>query len=134
MGARDGAKRWGTLYFLCGFILSGAGLFSFRVPLGRDSRGGYLLASRLLTFAGAMLGSILRLDSAELVAAAASLTATFAVPAVLERVDIKRKKRSVLAVAAGILSFAGGAAAMFTEQADITASCCAFAAAVCGRR
>ena len=24
----------GTLYFLCGFILSGAGLFSFRVPLG----------------------------------------------------------------------------------------------------
>lgn len=32
----------GTLYFLCGFILSGAGLFSFRVPLGADSGGGYL--------------------------------------------------------------------------------------------
>ncbi len=80
-----------------------------------------------------MLGSILRLDSAELVAAAASLTATFAVSAVLERVDIKRKKRSVLAVAAGILSFAGGAAAMFTELADIKQLVLRLcAAAVCG--
>lgn len=123
----------GTLYFLCGFILSGAGLFSFRVPLGAGLVAATSGASRLLAFAGAMLGSILRLDSAELVAAAASLTATFAVSAVLERVDIKRKKRSVLAVAAGILSFAGGAAAMFTEQADIKQLVLRLcAAAVCG--
>ena len=80
----------GTLYFLCGFILSGAGLFSFRVPLGAGLVAATSGASRLLAFAGAMLGSILRLDSAELVAAAASLTATFAVSAVLERVDITR--------------------------------------------
>lgn len=109
----------GALYFLSGFILSGAGLFSLRVPLGAGLVAATCGASRLLAFAGAMLGCVLRLGSAELAANCASLTATFAVAAVLERADIRRKKRSVLAAATGILSFAGGAAAMFAGQADV---------------
>lgn len=123
----------GAAYFFCGFILSGAGIFSLRIPLGTGLVAATHGMSRIFALAGAAAGSLLRLDFAETVASVASSAAVFAVSAVLERVKIKYKKRSALALACGIICLAGNTAAMFSSGASLSGLVlCLCSAAVCG--
>lgn len=123
----------GTAYFFCGVILAGAGIFSFRIPLGAGLVAAVSGTSRIFALAGALIGTLLRLDPPQTTACAVSLVAVFAVSLLLERVQIKQKKRNVLAVSTGIICLAGGCAAMFSEEASLSRLVLQLcSAAVCG--
>lgn len=109
----------GAAYFFCGVILAGAGIFSFRIPLGVGLIAATSGASRIFALAGTLFGTVLRLEEAQIVPCCACAAAVFAVSVLLERVSVKHKRRNILAVSVGIICLAGGCAAMFSGKASL---------------
>ncbi|MBQ8014570.1 MAG: hypothetical protein IJ264_00100, partial [Clostridia bacterium] len=104
-----------TLYFVSGFILSGASLLSLNVPLSIGLSAACTGVELIFAVLGGILGGILRLDGSELINAAVPLAGMAGTVFITDRLNIHKKRRAVLSVSAFLLSFACRTAVMFSQ-------------------
>lgn len=104
-----------TLYFVGGFILSGAGLLSLKVPLSIGLAAACTGFELVFAVAGGVLGAVLRLDSGEMINSIIPLAGTAAVIFALEKLGIHKKRRMILSVSVFLFCFACGTAVMFYD-------------------
>lgn len=105
-----------TLYFVSGFVLSGAGLFSMKTPLSVSLAAACTGYELFFAAAGGLLGGFLRLSDGDLINATVPLVGITAVIFAIEKMDIRKKKRTVLSVSVFALCAACGTAVMFSQS------------------
>lgn len=110
-----------TLYFISGFILSGAGLLSVRAPLSVGLAAACSGAELICAAAGGILGGCLRLSGGALINALVPLAGVTGIIFILDRLGICRKRRIILSVSVFALCFACGTAVMFSELPSLNA-------------
>ena len=108
-----------SLYFIASFILSGAELLSLRVPLSIGLAAACTGYDLVFAVAGGILGGIMRLSGGEIINCTVPLAGIAAVIAVLEKAEIRKKRRTVLSVCAFLLSTACRTAVMFSQNATL---------------
>lgn len=104
-----------TLYFVSGFILSGAELFSMKTPLCVSLAAvctGYEL---FFAAAGGLAGAFLRLSDGDLLNTVIPLAGITAVVFAIEKYGIRKRKRTVLTVSVFALCAVCGTAVMFSQ-------------------
>lgn len=108
-------------YFVSGFILSGAGLLSISAPLSVGLAAACSGRELIFSVAGGVLGGVLRLSGGEAINSVLPLVGTCGTVLVLERLDLKRRRRAVLGATVFTLCFACGTAVMFSETPSLHA-------------
>lgn len=108
-----------TAYFISGFILSGAQLFSMKIPLSIGLSAACSGKELIFACVGAVIGSFLRLDTPFLINSLAPLAGTVGVKLAVEKMRLTHKKKSIFAFAAGLLYFAASTAVMFSQGATL---------------
>ncbi len=108
-----------TLYFMCGFILSGAGLLSLRVPLSIGLAAACTDFDLFFAAAGGILGAVLRLSGGEMINLIVPLAGISAVVFALEKFGIHKKRRMILSVSVFLMCFACGTAVMFSDTPSL---------------
>lgn len=111
----------GVLYFMSGFVLSGAGLLSVRLPLSIGLAAACTGTELICAVAGGMLGATLRLSSGELLNAVIPLAGIAGIILILDKAGIKKKRRVILSVSVFVLCFGCGTAVMFSEIPSLSA-------------
>lgn len=109
-----------SLYFLCGVILSGAGLLSVSVPLSIGLTAACTGMEMIFAAAGAVVGSIFRLNEEMLLNSLIPLCGITAIKFALEKIRTKHKK-TVLCVSVFILYSACSSAVMFAYDPSLNA-------------
>lgn len=109
-----------SLYFLCGVILSGAGLLSVSVPLSIGLAAACTGWEMIFAAAGAVVGSVFRLNEEMLLNSLIPLFGITGIKFALERIRTKHKK-TVLCVSVFILYFACSSAVMFAYDPSLNA-------------
>ncbi len=104
-----------ALYFTVSFILSGAGLLSIRTPFCIGLAAACSGFELIFVTAGGILGSFLRLSDWEILSTVLPLSATAGVVLILEKLGIRKKRRTVLAVSVFALCFIGRTAVIFSQ-------------------
>lgn len=107
-----------SLYFLCGFILSGAGLLSVSVPLSIGLVAACSGWEMVFAAAGAVLGSIFRLSDGELLNSLIPLCGIAGIKFALEKIRVKNRK-TWLSVSVFLLYFACSIAVMFSYEPSL---------------
>lgn len=108
-----------TLYFVGGFVLSGAGLLSLKVPLNIALAAACTGFELVFAVAGGILGAVLRLDGGDMLNSIIPLAGTAAVIFALEKLDIRKKRRMILSVSVFLFCFACGTAVMFYDYPSL---------------
>ncbi len=122
-----------TVYFLCGFVLSGAGLLSLKVPLSIGLAAACTGAELIFAVLGGILGGFLRLDGGDLINAVVPLAAMAGIVFIADKLNIHKKRRAVLSVSAFLLSFACQTAVMFSQSPSLNKfALCLCSSTVCG--
>ncbi len=107
------------LYFMSSFVLSGAGLFSVRVPLciglAAACRGAELIA----VCAGGITGCFLRLGFQESLACLIPLTGTVGMTLAVEKLGFRSKRTTVLSASVFLFSFAASTVLMFSQTPSL---------------
>lgn len=116
-----------TLYFLGGFILSGAGLLSLKTPLSIGLAAACTGYELIFAAAGGMLGAILRLSGGDMMNAMIPLIGTVGIIFAVEKLGIRRKRRTILTIGVFLLCAACQTAVMFSQAPSLNA----FILAVC---
>lgn len=124
-----------TLYFVSGFILSGAELFSMKTPLCVSLAAACTGYELLFAAAGGLAGAFLRLSDGDLLNTVIPLAGITAVVFALEKYGIRKRKRTVLTVSVFALCAVCGTAVMFSQTPTlpdfILALCSALISAGC---
>ncbi len=124
-----------TLYFVSGFILSGAELFSMKTPLCVSLAAACTGYELLFAAAGGLAGAFLRLSDGDLLNTVIPLAGITAVVFALEKYGIRKRKRAVLTVSVFALCAVCGTAVMFSQTPTlpdfILALCSALISAGC---
>lgn len=107
-----------TAYFLGSFILTGAKLFDFGVPLSAGLAAACTGKELIFVCVGAVLGGFFRLEGLESVACAAPMAGMAAAVIALEKLRLRRRK-GILAAVCGILHFACSTAIMFSQEPSL---------------
>ena len=94
-----------ALYFLSSFILSGAGLFSVRIPLSIGLCAACTGVELLCAAAGGILGGALRLSAGEMLCAVIPVGAITGTVFVMERTNLRKNRRLILSVTVFALHF-----------------------------
>lgn len=102
------------LWFMSSFILSGAGLFSVRVPLCVGLAAACTGAELLAVCAGGITGCFLRLGIQDSFSCLIPLTATVGAVIALEKLRIRNKRISILSGCVFLFSFASSTVLMFS--------------------
>ena len=108
-----------TLYFVSGFVLSGAELLSMRIPLSIGLAAactGFELVSVLL---GGILGAALRLNSPDMINAVLPLVGSAATVFILEKLSVRKKRKPILAVSAFVFTLVCKTAVMFSHSPSL---------------
>ena len=105
-----------TGYFLCGFILSGAGLFSLNVPFNIGLAAACTGYELLFASLGGVFGSVFRLDGGNILNSVIPQAGICAVIFALDKLGINKKRRTVLTVSVFLLCTICGTAVMFSEN------------------
>ncbi len=108
-----------VLYFVCSFILSGAGLFSFRIPLSIGLCAACTGAELICAAAGGALGAILRLDGGEMLSGLIPLAGITGTVFIAEHTGIRKKKRLIFSVTVFLLCFLCGEAVMLANSPNL---------------
>lgn len=109
-----------SLYFLCGVILSGAGLLSVSVPLSIGLAAACTGWEMIFAAAGAVVGSVFRLNEELLLNSLIPLCGITGIKLALEKIRTKHKK-TVLCVSVFVLYFACSSAVMFAYDPSLNA-------------
>ncbi|MBQ2841491.1 MAG: SpoIIE family protein phosphatase [Clostridia bacterium] len=105
-----------TLYFVSGFILSGAELLSMQVPLSIGLAAACTGYELIFASIGGIAGAALRLSTDGMINAILPLAGIAGTIFVLEKLAVKRKRRLILSVSTFIFSFVCKTAVMFSEE------------------
>lgn len=109
-----------VLYFVFGFILSDARIFSLKAPLSVSLAAvcsGFELVFALL---GGIAGGFLRLSGGELINSTVPLIGISGIVFALKKLDIRRKKQTVLSVSVFLLCAMCQTAVMFSQEASFS--------------
>ncbi len=109
-----------TLFFVASFTLSGAELLSLKVPLSVGLAAGCTGYNLVFAVAGGILGGIFRLSGGEIINCIIPLGAVAAVIAILEKTEIKKKRRTILSVCVFLFSTACRTAVMFSQTPTLS--------------
>lgn len=109
-----------TLYFVSGFILSGAGLFSLKAPLSVSLAAACTGYELLFAAAGGIAGGFLRLGNGDLINSTVPLIGIAGVIFALEKLEVRRKRRAILSVSVFLLCAACGTAVMFSQNPSLS--------------
>lgn len=104
-----------ALYFLSSFILSGAGLFSVRIPLSIGLCAACTGVELLCAAAGGILGGALRLSAGEMLCAVIPVGAITGTVFVMERTNLRKNRRLILSVTVFALHFLCSVGVMLAE-------------------
>ncbi len=105
-----------TGYFLSGFILSGAGLFSLNVPFNIGLAAACTGFELLFASLGGVFGSVFRLDGGSILNSVIPQAGICAVIFALDKLGIYKNRRTVLTVSVFLLCTICGTAVMFSEN------------------
>ncbi len=109
-----------TLYFVSGFILSGAELFSMKTPLCISLAAACTGYELLFAAAGGLAGAFLRLSEGGLINSTVPLVGIAAVVFAVEKYGIRKRKRTVLTVSVFALCSVCGTAVMFSQTPSLS--------------
>lgn len=104
------------MHFLSGFILSGADLFTVKVPLGVGLAAVCTGNELVLTVLGVALGGLLRLDGTDMLCCLIPLAGTVGSVCILEKLRIRQKRTVILAVSVFLICFGVSTILMFSEK------------------
>ncbi len=104
-----------TLYFIAGFVLSGARLMSVHVPLNIGLAAACTGRDLVFSALGGALGAILRLDFYEMINSAVPLAGVVGIVFLLEKLDIRKKRKTVLSIGVFLLCLVCETAVMFSQ-------------------
>ncbi|MBQ2847081.1 MAG: SpoIIE family protein phosphatase [Clostridia bacterium] len=104
-----------SLYFVSGFILSGAELLSMKIPLSIGLAAACTGYELVFSALGGVLGAVLRLNAGDAVNAVIPLAGAVGTVYVLEKLSIRKKRRLILSVSVFVFCFACKTAVMFSE-------------------
>ena len=110
-----------ALYYMSGFILSGAGLFSVRIPLCTGLAAACTGADLLAVCAGSITGCFLRMTPENSLGCLIPLAGTVGMVFVLEKLHLQRKRTSLLCAAVFLFSFASSTVLMFAYEPSLNA-------------
>ncbi len=110
-----------ALYYMSGFTLSGAGLFSVRVPLCTGLAAACTGADLFAVCAGGITGCFLRLNPEESLKCLIPLTGTVGMVLAVEKLRLRRKRNAILAAAVFLFSFASSTVLMFAATPSLNA-------------
>lgn len=108
-----------ALYYLCGFVLSGAGLFSVRVPLCVGLTAACTGSRLIAVCAGSITGCFLRMDTTESLACLVPLAGTAALVCACEKLRF-RNKTAILCTGVFVFTFASSTVFMFSSAPSLT--------------
>jgi len=108
-----------ALYFLSSFILSGAGLFSVRIPLSIGLCAACTGIELLCAAAGGILGGALRLSAGEMLCAIVPVGAITGTVFIMERTNLRKNRRLILSVTVLALHFLCSVGVMLAELPNI---------------
>ena len=108
-----------TLCFISGFILSGANLMSMHVPLSIGFAAAFTEYELIFACIGGIAGAALRLSAGEMLNAVIPLAGVAATVFVLEKMNIKKKRRLILSVGVFAFCFVCKTAVMFSEMPSL---------------
>lgn len=109
-----------SMHFLCGVILSGAGLLSVSVPLSVGLVAACSGFEMIFAAAGAVVGSIFRLNEEMMLNSLIPLCGITAIKFALEKIRVKRPK-TVLCISVFVLYLACSTAVMFSFEPSLNA-------------
>ena len=118
---KGGKVLTAALYYMSGFILSGAGLFSVRVPLCVSLAAACSGTDLLAVCAGSVSGCFLRMNSFNSLQCLIPLAGTVGTVLAVEKFRLRHKKVTVLSVAVFLFSFAASTVLMFTQTPSLNA-------------
>ncbi len=104
-----------SLYFVSSFILSGAGLFSVRIPLSIGLCAACTGVELLCAAAGGILGGVLRLSAGEMLCAIIPVGAITGTVFIMERTNLRKNRRLILSVTVFALHFLCSVGVMLSE-------------------
>lgn len=105
-----------SMHFLSGFILSGAGLFAVKTPLGVALSAVCTGSELVFTVLGVALGGLLRLDGTDMLCCIIPLTGVVGTVCILEKLRIRKKRTLVLSSSVFLLCFGVSTILMFSES------------------
>ncbi len=108
-----------TGYFISGFILSGAGLLSLKTPLNIGLAAACTGSELIFASLGGIIGALLRLDGGDMFNAIIPQAGICAVIFALDRLGIRKKRRTVLTVSVFLLYVACSTAVMFSQSPSV---------------
>ncbi len=104
-----------ALYFVSSFILSGAGLFSVRIPLSIGLCAACTGVELLCVAAGGILGGTLRLSAGEMLCAIIPVAAITGTVFIMDRTNLRKNRRLILSVTVFALHFLCSVGVMLAE-------------------
>ncbi len=107
-----------TLYYMSGFVLSGAGLFSVRVPLCVGLAAACTGSELVAVCAGGITGCFLRMSIKESVACLIPLAGATALVCACEKLRL-RNKTAILCTGVFVFTFAASTAFMFSAEPSL---------------
>lgn len=110
-----------VLYFVAGFVLSGAELLSVKAPLSIGLASACTGGELLCVLAGGLLGAALRLNTGSRLNGMIPLAGVAGIIFILEKNGITKKRRIILSLSVFALCFACGTAVMFSEMPSFSA-------------
>lgn len=108
-----------SVCFVSGFILSGAELMSMRIPLSIGLAAAFTGYELVFACIGGVVGAALRLSSGDLLSAVIPLAGVAATVFILEKMNIKKKRRLILSVSVFAFCFVCKTAVMFSEMPSL---------------
>ncbi len=108
-----------SICFIAGFILSGAELMSMHVPLSIGFAAAFTEYELVFACIGGAVGAALRLSAGEMLNAVIPLAGVAATVFILEKMNIRKKRRLILSVSVFAFCFACKTAVMFSEMPSL---------------
>ncbi len=105
--------------FVSAFILSGAELMSMRIPLSIGLAAAFTGYELVFACIGGVAGAALRLSAGEMLSAVLPLAGVAATIFILEKMNIKKKRRLILSVSVFAFCFVCKTAVMFSEMPSL---------------
>ncbi len=119
--------------FLSGFILSGAELLSMRVPLSIGFAAAFTGYELVFAAVGGVVGAALRLSTGDMINAVIPLIGISGTVFAAEKLNIKKKRRTILSVSVFAFCFVCETAVMFSEMPSLNEFILIFCSALlCG--
>ncbi len=122
-----------ALFFISGFILSGASLLSLKIPLSIGLAAACTGYELIFAVLGGILGGVLRLDGGELINATVPLIGMAGIVFAASKIGVHKRRRMLLTASAFLLSFACQSAVMISHEPSLSRlALCLCSSILCG--